>query len=103
MKKVFAVILAAVLVTLMSAGCFAEAGPEMPDGLFRHIVEMWTDEGEHWYQAYFAGLGPHSMSFPGPDLPKNGGRDRGPVRLGRNDARDADPAVRRDVPDVEGL
>ena len=51
MKKVFAVILAAILVTLMSAGCFAEAGPEMPDGLFRHIVEMWTDEGEHWYQA----------------------------------------------------
>ncbi len=64
MKKVFAVILAAVLVTLMSAGCFAEAGPEMPDGLFRHIVEMWTDEGGHWYQTYFAGLEPHSMSFP---------------------------------------
>ena len=64
MKKVFAVILAAVLVTLMSAGCFAEAGPEMPDGLFRHIIEMWTDEGGHWYQTYFAGLGPHSMSFP---------------------------------------
>ena len=67
MKKMIAVILAAVLVTLWSAGCFAEAGQEGLDELFCHIREMWTDEEQSWYGTYFAGLGPYSMSSATPD------------------------------------
>ena len=72
MKKVFAVILAAILVTLMSAGCFAEAGPEMPgsdskadrcekeaEGLCGYILNEWLDGVSPYYESYFSKHDPY--------------------------------------------
>lgn len=67
MKKIFAMILAVVLVSLWSAGCFAEASQDQPDQLFCRIREMWLDDGQSWYRTYFAGLAPYSMSCGDPD------------------------------------